>query len=538
MGVRSLCFDAFIPFPSSATVSFFSDECQSDANCQSVAKCYKLLTHILPACFFQNNSVEWAQCRFGRYTNQVVLHKVFSPNGEQNMQTLIQKRTPWCRSAPLGIGAVILLMLTGQTAFVAAQSVPKIPQGPHGAATEEYQQRILDTLRPEAGTTNFVPNGIDPVYWKSLIPKDNEITPARIALGRKLYFEPKLSADGTVSCATCHDVTRGFSDQQPTSEGIGGQFGTKNSPTTMNITLLHTMFWDGRSPTVDHQAMQPIINPIEMGMEDKEEVIIAGIKDDPEYQKMFQEAYGRGINFQDIGRAIATFERTLNFMDSPFRRYLNGDQSAISADAVEGWKLFNREGRCMSCHHMSPSNPLGTNNKFHNIGVSARQQDFPRLAAEAVKILQQDLSDKALDALALASEHGELGRFIVTHNIQDIGAFRTPMLLNVGITGPYMHDGTLKTLWDVVDHYNAGGEPNLFLDGGIEPLNLTDRQVDQLVAFLFTLTDVRFATENDRKFREQRTIAQRERPERNRPIAERKVLVFETPHPAEEGDQK
>jgi len=378
---------------------------------------------------------------------------------------------------------------------------------------------------------------VNPVYWNALIPKDNEITPARIALGRKLYFEPKLSADGTVSCATCHDVTRGFTDQQPTSEGIDGQFGGRNSPTTMNITLLHTMFWDGRSPSVDHQAMQPIINPIEMGMEEDEAVIIAGIKDDPQYQKMFQEAYHREINFQDVGRAIATFERTLNFLDSPFRRYISGDKNAISPDAAEGWKLFNREGRCTACHTISPSNPLGTDNKFHNIGISATHQDFPRLASEAVQILKQDSSDKALDELALASEYGELGRFTVTHNPNDIGAFRTPMLLNVGITGPYMHDGSLKTLWDVVDHYNGGGEPNLFLDGGIEPLNLTDRQVDQLVAFLFTLTDVRFAGENARKYQEQLSIARRDRPDRNMPVAQRKVLSFEnfqSPQPAKE----
>ena len=431
-------------------------------------------------------------------------------------------------------------MLAGLPVIVTAQSPGKIPLGNHGAATEEYQQKVLDTLKPESRTTNYVPNGIDPVYWNSLIPKDNEITPARIALGRKLYFEPKLSADGTVSCATCHDVTRGFSDQRPASEGIGGQFGTKNSPTVMNITLLHTMFWDGRSPTVDHQAMQPIINPIEMGMEDDEAVIIAGIKDDPEYQQMFQDAYGRNINFQDIGRAIATFERTLNFLDSPFRRYMNGDKNAISADAVEGWKLFNREGRCMSCHPMSPSNPLGTDNRFHNIGIAAAHRDFGKLAAEAVQILQQDASDRKLDELALETEFGELGRFIVTHNIQDIGAFRTPMLLNVGITGPYMHDGSMKTLWDVMDHYNAGGDPNLFLDGGIEPLNLTERQIDQIVAFLFTLTDVRFAEENARMYREQFALSRKERPDRDTPVAERKVLSFEQfqPYQPAKGDVK
>ena len=181
----------------------------------------------------------------------------------------------------------------------------------------------------------------------------------------------------------------------------------------------------------------------------------------------------------------------------------------------------------MTCHTMSPSNPLGTDNKFHNIGVAATHQDFQRLAAEAAQILQKDTSDRTLDELALETEFGELGRFIVTHNMHDIGAFRTPMLLNVGITGPYMHDGSFKTLWDVMDHYNAGGEPNLFLDGGIEPLNLTERQIDQIVAFLFTLTDVRFAKENDRHYREQFALSRKERPERDTPVAERKVLSFE-----------
>lgn len=441
------------------------------------------------------------------------------------------ERKPRKKTFPPGawrlLGCVSAVWAVAVTVSAADTNTPK---GPHGAAAEAYQQKVLDTLNPEAGATNYVPNGIDPVYWNALIPKDNEITPARVALGRKLYFEPKLSADGTVSCATCHDVTRGFSDQQPTSEGIGGQLGGRNAPTTMNVTLLHTMFWDGRSPTVDHQATQPIINKIEMGMKNDEAAIIAGIKNDPEYQRMFQTAYGRTVNYQDIGRAIAAFERTLNFLDSPFRRYMNGDKTAMSADAVEGWKIFNREGRCVACHTMSPSNPLGCDNKFHNIGIAAKHRDFSKLAAEAVNILEQDASDEKLDELALASDYGELGRFTVTRNPHEIGTFRTPMLLNVGITGPYMHDGSIDSLWDVIDHYNKGGEPNLYLDGGIEPLNLTERQIDQLVLFLFSLTDVRFAAENTQKFREQRAMAIRERESRNQEVSERKVLSFENFH--------
>ena len=404
----------------------------------------------------------------------------------------------------------------------------------HGATQVDLQIKHLEQLQ-QGTNPAAIPPGVDAEYWKSLIPEGNDTTPARVALGKKLYFEKKLSLDSTVSCATCHDVARGFGDALPTSEGLDKktaqgmmkQFGTRNAPTTMNIALLHTMFWDGRSPSVEHQAMQPIINPVEMGMPEKEMTIIAKIKDDPTYKKMFQAAYGRDVNYKDIGNAIAVFERTFVFMDSPFSRFLKGDDSAISEDAKAGWVLFNREGRCNSCHQISPTNPLGTDNKFHNIGVAAKHQDFAKLASQAASILAQDSSDAKLDELALSTDMGELGRFLVTKNTSDMGSFRTPMLLNVGITGPYMHDGSFKTLWDVIDHYNAGGEANLYLDGGIEPLNLNDRQVFQLVAFLFSLTDIRFAQQNHAEYNRQWQAAQNSRPDRDVNLATRKQLTFE-----------
>ena len=168
-------------------------------------------------------------------------------------------------------------------------------------------------------------------------------------------------------------------------------------------------------------------------------------------------------------------------MDSPFRRFLAGDDGAISAEAKQGWVLFNGKGRCVTCHPINTSNPLGTDNRFHNIGVSARHQDFDALAKQALRALQQDSSEQKLDELALSTDMSELGRFMVTKNRSDIGAFRTSLLLNIGITQPYMHDGSIETLWDVMDHYNKGGEPNLFLDGGIEPLALTETEIDQIV---------------------------------------------------------
>jgi cytochrome c peroxidase len=416
---------------------------------------------------------------------------------------------------------VVLLSLWNTGAAISAQ----VPKGDHGAAEMEYQIKQLSRLQPSVDVSK-TPPGFDSVIWQAFIPKDNALTPERVSLGRKLYFEKRLSADGTVSCATCHDVTRGFTDQLATSEGIKDQLGKRNSPTTLNVALLQTVFLDGRSPTLEHQAKLPIINPIEMGMPDGQAAVNA-IKDDAEYQAAFQKAYGRQVNYDDIGRAIAAFERTLVFIDSPFRRFLNGDEDAISSEAKKGWELYNEKARCVTCHPMNPSNPLGTDNRFHNVGVSARHQDFDSLAKQGLKAMEEDPTEQKLEELALATDMSELGRFLVTKNRSDIGAFRTPLLLNIGITPPYMHDGTVETLWDVMDHYNKGGEANLFLDGGMEPLALTEDEINNVVAFLFSLTDDRFAQENQRQLERQKAQAEKKRPLKDDDMAFRIKIAFE-----------
>ena len=424
---------------------------------------------------------------------------------------------------------VSLITLFGIASFALwstnAVVTAQVPKGDHGAAEMEYQIGKLNRLQPSTDVRK-PPQGFDSVIWQAFIPQDNDLTPERVSLGHKLYFEKRLSADGTVACATCHDVTRGFTDQLKTSEGIKDQNGKRNAPTTLNVALLQTVFLDGRSPTLEHQAKMPIINPIEMGMPDGQAAVNA-IKDDPEYQAAFQKAYGRQISYDDIGRAIAAFERTLIFIDSPFRRFLNGDEDAISSEAKRGWTLFNEKARCVTCHPMNPSNPLGTDNRFHNVGVSARHQDFDKLAKQGLKALEEDPSEQKLDELALTTDMSELGRFMVTKNRSDIGAFRTLQILNIGITPPYMHDGTVETLWDVMDHYNKGGEPNLFLDGGMEPLALTEDEINDIVAFLFTLTDVRFTQENQRQFVRQKAQAEKKRPLKDDDMAFRKKIAFE-----------
>jgi len=430
------------------------------------------------------------------------------------------------------IGLTAAMLLWSQ----AAGQVPDIPRGQHGDASAEYQLKQLQRLATPLDLTK-APPGLDPVVWAAFVPEDNRLTRERIELGRTLYFDTRLSKDGSVSCATCHDVTRGFTDQRPVSEGIRGQLGKRNAPTTLNVALLQSLFWDGRSPSLEHQARQPILNPVEMGMPD-EQAALSAIRAVPEYQEAFKKAYGREVNYEDVGRAIAAFERTLVFMDSPFQKFFQGDQSAISPQAQAGWELFNGKGRCATCHPFNASNPLGTDNRFHNVGVSARHQDFEALARKALQALREDPSEKKLDELAVGTDLSELGRFMVTHNRADIGAFRTPLLLNIGITAPYMHDGSMATLWDVMDHYNRGGEANPFLDGGIEPLALTEEEIDQLVAFLFTLTDVRFAEENRRQFELQQAAAKRARPFRDQALAERKTLPFERRIPSEKSKRQ
>ncbi len=445
-----------------------------------------------------------------------------------------------CRVDVVAMAATVAIIITaavGVAQGAGAQGTPSrtdisptVPEGqlaPHGALAEAEQEQRFDALvKGRAVATR--PKDIDPVVWAELVPKDNAMTPERVALGRKLYFDPKLSADGTVSCATCHDVSRGFTDQRPTSEGIHGQLGKRNAPTTLNALFLQTQFLDGRAASLEKQAELPLVNPIEMGQPNAKAVERA-LAAEPAYAPMFQAAYGHAPNYTDTGKAIAAFERTLVFLDSPFRRFVAGDQSAISESAKRGWILYNGKARCVSCHPISPTNPVGTDNRFHNLGVAALHQDFEGLAVKALTALAKDGGIHEVDRLALETDMSELGRFLVTKDRADIGAFKTLQVTNVGITAPYMHDGSMRTLWDVVDHYNKGGDANPFLDGGIEPLALTEAEVNDLVAFLFTLTDDRLAADNAREEAAQRHIAidEGKRPFRDDALAQRKVLPFE-----------
>src|ERR1700726_3768877 len=302
-------------------------------------------------------------------------------------------QTDWVR--PSWKTMLIGLALTaGGALSVAAEPAT----APHGAMSMQEQQQRLDQLITGLTTP---PPGIDPLAWTTIyVPADNEPTAGRIALGPILYFDTRLSKDGTLACATCHDVSRGFADHRSVSEGIGDHLGKRSAPTTMNAALLQSQFWDGRAPSLDEQAKLPILNPIEMGHPDAASAM-AAVNTDHTYQGLFQKAYGRAPNYDDLGRAIASFERTLIFLDAPFDRFAAGDRTALSPAAQRGLALFNGKARCVSCHMINSSNPLGTDNRFHNIGVSARKQNFEALAGQALGILQQNTKPEALDKLAL-----------------------------------------------------------------------------------------------------------------------------------------
>lgn len=322
---------------------------------------------------------------------------------------------------------------------------------------------------------------LPPEVIEPLIPGDNFPTLAKIELGRKLYFDKRLSLDNTVSCATCHNPKFGFSDGKKVAEGVQGKKGARNSPTVLNAAFYDEQFWDGRAATLEEQAKQPLVNPVEMAFPSHDE-LIKKLRAIPEYKKAFKEAAGtEEFTIDQVAQAIASFERTLITLESPFDQFIAGKEDAISPEAKRGFELFQGKARCITCHEVNRTYPFFTDNKYHNIGVAMHGKNFAELARKATK---------GPDTAKLGHEEGasELGRYLVSKQTKDTGAFKTSNIRNIELTAPYMHDGSLTTLEEVIEFYNKGGEPNPYLDGGIRPLNLTGQEKKDLVAFLKSLT--------------------------------------------------
>jgi cytochrome c peroxidase len=325
------------------------------------------------------------------------------------------------------------------------------------AQADDDREMVFPVYNPK-------PKGIPPVP----IPADNPQTPAKVRLGEKLYFDPMLSVDGTVSCASCHSPGFGFADGQPTSDGVNGQLGGRNAPTVYNAAYYETQFWDGRAMSLEDQARGPVQNPIEMA--NTWDNVVAYLQSDVIYQRMFKQAFGGHVTEDNSVKAIAAYERTVVTWDSPYDRYLAGDIEAMSADQVAGMDLFFGKAQCANCHKA----PLFFEDAFGNIGVPqvVDMQHFPN-----------DGEDPALAGY-------DLGRYYVTHDPDDLGDFKTPGLRNVELTAPYMHNGVFATLEEVVAHYNMVPAPVV---GELDPdlptdLGLTAQEQMQLVEFLKALT--------------------------------------------------
>jgi cytochrome c peroxidase len=302
------------------------------------------------------------------------------------------------------------------------------------------------------------PLGLPPVPY----PADNPPTVETIELGRKLYYDTALSADNTVSCSTCHNPATGFSDPKPVSEGVQKRSGTRNSPTVLNSVYYTTEFWDGRAASLEEQAEGPMHNPVEMAHSLRG--VEKSLSTNPSYVAEFQKAFGPGpITIQRVVNAIGAFERTVLSGNSPFDRWHYGhDEKAVNDDVKRGFQVFRdaKKGNCESCHTVNEHYALFTDNKFHNIGVGATE-------------------DKVTD----------MGRFVVTNNPNDTAAFKTPSLRNIAQTAPYFHDGSRKTLKEVMDFYIGGGNSNPHLDKEVHALDfLTAQERADLLAFMQSLT--------------------------------------------------
>src|SRR6266852_6083725 len=411
----------------------------------------------------------------------------------------------------------VLLLLSHSCAVLAAPAASEDTGVGPPPALAPGQAPPLPVAGPLAEPRSLNQVGLPAVLTKWVISPPNSRMPARAALGQKLFFDARLSANGTVACATCHNPARAFSDGRPTSIGIHGRVGQRNAPTILNALYNKHQFWDGRVTTLEQQAALPITNPFEMGSASIGDAV-SRIASDKDYQTQFVQAFGRGVNEQDMLSAIADYERTLVSFDSPFAPFIAGDANAISDSAKRGWELFNTKARCHLCHALTDNQrdpTLFMDNDFHNIGIGILRHHVAPLAQQAERELAQGHLP-AIDTAAITSEMSVLGRFLVTRKESDIASFKTPGLRNIVVTGPYFHDGSMQTLWDVMDHYNKGdGITDPWLDKDMQPLALSESEIDDVVALLASLTSPQYKQIGDQEYARQLATSKVNRPQRD-----------------------
>jgi len=398
-----------------------------------------------------------------------------------------------------GLPEPVATLVSNETEEVAL-GTPELTAGIPGSGplTDAEIKAWLDDPRNHAVLTPVLPFGLAAGAGQIAGLDANPLTRAKIELGRQLFFDPRLSTDGTISCASCHDPGFGYAKNTQFGVGVGGQLGGRNSPTAYNRILSSLQFWDGRAPSLEEQSKGPIANPVEMS--NTHDVCVADLGDVPGYKLQFERIFPDGVTIDNVAKAIASFERVLVTAPTPWDYYeqlhnfeqaygddledldalkeddpdtydeyvqlkADADAHPLSASAQRGGELFfGEKAGCTACH-------VGANfsdELYHNLGV------------------RMDAAEP------------DLGRFVVTKDEKDRGAFKTPTIRNVALTAPYMHDGSQKTLAEVVEWYDKGGHPNSNLDPKIKPLNLTDQEKADLVAFMEALTGDLPRVETDR----------------------------------------
>jgi len=325
------------------------------------------------------------------------------------------------------------------------------------------------------------------------VPEDNPPTIAKIRLGRKLFFDRRLSRNDTMSCAMCHVPEQGFTvNELAQAVGIEGRSVRRNTPTVLNVAYMRTLFHDGRETSLETQIISPLLAANEMAIPSMG-YLVEKVKRLDDYTGLFERAFQRGPSVETLGQALASYQRTLLSANSAFDRWYYGRQpQALSSQAQAGFALFMGKARCVSCHLVTPAHALFTHQAFHNTGLGwynsmVRPQ---RAAPTAVKLAPGIVVQVAPEIIASVGEppQADLGRYEVSQSPDDRWRYKTPTLRNVAVTAPYMHDGSLATLEEVVRFYNQGGYAHPFLDPLIQPLHLTDEDVAALVAFLESLT--------------------------------------------------
>ena len=389
-------------------------------------------------------------------------------------------------------------LLAGSTAQAPVKSLPEPMLYRAGDDKQDYQQadyrtRSVALEQRQGKPANLIKFAQQPPLGlpKLPVPKDNPITPAKIDLGRKLFYDRRLSLNNTFSCAICHIPEQGFANNEmATAVGIEGRSVRRNSPSLYNVGYARLLFHDGRENSLEQQAWGPLLAHNEMA-NPSIGYVVDKLKNNPDYRRMFEKAFKKGPNMEAIGQALASYQRTLNSADSAFDRWYFGKQKdALDDDAKRGFALFTGKAACSACHAIADKSALFTDQQRHNTGmgyVEAMHKTQDKQRVQVAPGVFVDVDSENLKGLN-AQKTNDLGYYEISQNPADRWSYKTPSLRNVALSAPYMHNGSLAILEDVVRFYNRGGVANENLSPLIKPLGLSEAEIADLVAFLKSLT--------------------------------------------------